>query len=360
LKANDIALKLMSEVHKYTDLFSDVYDIVSINNIAGVCTVVTDLPHGLVSGEPFFLAGTNMPISITSLTRSGTVGTLVTNIDHDLTLPIAPTIEIKGADDAEFNGIFSTIDVKNRRTITFVMNDTGPVSSANGKLVSALRYDQKIEGIHQVLLRVDANTFTFNSGNELTLSNDIGKVKTKMRVSAAASPERAIQAYSKQNIGKFYLFAVLGDVRASQARNTQNDVIADLQRGNQYRQIIVESLSLLVITNTADEIAARKTRDLMSDLLVPLTKSIAFHRFPSGSYISKSNPLVFSGHSTRTYDGAVYIHEFIFESSFDLLFEDTNGYSDDVALRNINMDQYPDLGGTGFVEAYINLDTEPL
>jgi hypothetical protein len=87
-------------------------------------TVVCNEQHGLEVGQAFAVVGSDVPIAISSLTRSGAVGTLVTATKHDLTSAIAETIRITGATEDEFNGTFNILDITNRKTITFTILDT--------------------------------------------------------------------------------------------------------------------------------------------------------------------------------------------------------------------------------------------
>lgn len=354
-----MAAKLTLEIHKHTDMFSDVIPMVGIVNSSGVSTVTTSTPHGLTVGDPVYIADVIVPISITSITRLGTVGTLVTSADHDLTLPIAPTISIT-ADDAEFTGTFTTINIVNRRTITFTMADSGPLLSTGAELHGAARYDQQYNGLQQVAGVTDTSTFTFNNSSNIDATIMSGNIKTNMRVSASATMERALEAYTTQDVEKAWLFVVLGDTIASKSRRTQTDLTDNTQRGEEYRQQLRETVSIVLIANTKDEIAARKIRDEAVDLLVHITKSITFYRFPTNMYVGHCDPLVFVSHGMLRYDSAVYAHGYDFECSTEMDVNDTVHYDPDVAFRDIDLTQYPNLGGTGFMTALINLDDEEL
>lgn len=359
MKASDVVNKLTLEVHKHTDLFSDVVTISSIVRSGTTTTITTSSAHGLLPGKGFYISDAIMPITISSLTRAGTTGTLVTATDHDLTLPIAPTIQISGAANQEFNGTFTTINILNRRTITFTIANSGPTSTTGAKLLGAARYDQEFNGFHQVDTVVSPTSFTYLGAGGFDGAGIGGKVKTNLRVTAAASMERVVDAFTKQATNKAYLFVVLGDVSVANSSKSQ-DIAMIAGRAGNYMQLIKETVGLFVICGTKEDIGGRYTRDLMSDLLPALTKSICFFEFPSSLYNDKSNPLVFVSHANRMYDSAIYVHEFIFEATSQMLVQDTIGSDPDVALRNIDMTLYPDLDGTGFMHTNIDLDEEPL
>ena len=65
--------------------------------------------------------------------------------------------------------------------------------------------------------------------------------------------------------------------------------------------------------------------------------------------------MVFVNHGLNRYDGAIYVHEFNFECSTEFVFDDTAGYDDDVAFRDIDMTQDSNLGSTT-ADALMNLD----
>ena len=360
MKASDVVNKLTLEVHKYTDLFSDSVDITSISRTGGEATITTSSPHGLYPGYGFYITGVAVPLSISTLTRAGTVGTLVTAEDHDLTMPIADEITITSAADSNFNGTFDVLSIPNRKTITFTMIDSSATSTTGGKLMSAVRYDQQFNGFHDVVSVPTDSSLTFADASALDASATGGKVKKNLRVSSAATMERVLDAFTKQATDKFYLFVVLGDVAATNSASTKQDVTALINRNENYRQVLKETVGLFVLGSTKDEIGGRIARDLMSDLLPALTKSIAFYQFPSSFYVGSSHPLVFVSHANRVYDGVIYVHEFIFEASTEMVINDTVGYSPDVAFRNIDLTQYPNLDGTGEILSAINLDEVPL
>jgi hypothetical protein len=356
--ASDVAHRLTSQLPKYTDLVSDVYDISNITTSLGVSTVTTSLPHNISVGDPISITDVDVPIPQSTLSRVLTVGTIITTIDHDLTKSIAPTITIIGADDSNFNGEFSVIQIVNRRTIKFTMDDSGATSTSNGSILSASSYIQSNNGNFQVSTVPTPTTFTFSATNAIDGSASSGKVKANTRISAAANLPRAVDSFTKQSIDKVFIFVVLGDSSASKDRSTNTDLTSNLTRSNYFRQQIQEYISIYVISNTKDEIAGRKIRDEMQTLFLAITKSIAFFRFDTNMSAAKSDPLVFVNHGIERYDGAIYIHAFNFECSTEFTFKDTSGYDDDVAFRDIDMTADQNIGTEITAIDQMNLDDE--
>lgn len=326
----------------------------------GVATITVDEPHGLAVGNGVSILDVPVPLVIDTITRVGTVGTVVTVDDHDLTLGFKDSVEIDGVDDAEFNGTFKIISVNNRKTIKFSMPNTGPTSSTGGNVLNAQRYDKSYNGLFAVASVPSATSFTINSFPGATGSVSSGKVRCNIRISAAATYERALDAYTKQRTDKAWCIAVLNGVSASKDRGTNTDFTAKIQRTDFYRQQIQENLTIVVIRNTKDELSGRKSRDDMQELMRHIMKSIGFYEFPNNLTVGKSNPLVFTSHDTLLYDSSLYVHGFEFECSTDIYVEDTVGGDESVAFRDINTVQIPDVGGTTSADAYINLDDEAL
>lgn len=358
--ASDVAKLLTLNLPRYTNMFSDELNISSMVVSSGIATVTTASAHQLTPGQAISLLDLPVPLSIDTISRVGTVGTVVTNDDHDLTRGSQPSITIRGVADAVYNGSFTILDVPNRKTIKFSMPNSGATSSSGGFVDNAQRYDKSYNGLFVVSSVPNATSFVINSFPGADGSVSTGKVRARIRISASATAERAIDAYTRQEVEKAWCFAVLGAVAASKERITNTDFTAKIQRTQYYRQQLQENISILVIKNVKDEIAARRTRDDMQELMAWLLKSIAFYAFPTNLHTGQSNPLVLTGHDVFMYDSSVYVHAFDFECSTDIYAEDTVGEDVDVAFRNINLTQLPDVGGVDTADAYVNLDEEAL
>lgn len=361
LLAEDVATKLTQEIHKYTDIFSDVFTITSMVNASNVSTITTSTNHGCIPGDAIFISDVAVPISISSATRTGVTGHVTTSIDHDLTEGVDKTITISGSSSANFNGTFTIVNIANRRNFTFTMVNSGDTSSTGGSVLNAERYDQAYNGLYNVATVTSPTVLTVSNASNIDATVTSGKLKKNLRISASANMARTMDSYTKQNLDKAWMFSVLGDVTASKSRRSEDDFTANQTRHNYFRQQLGENVTLYVIANTPDEIAGRRMRDEMDQLLVSITKSIAFYKFPTNLHVTRSEPIQFVRHGVAQYDGATYVHEFEFECVTDLLFEDTVGYDNDVAFRDIEMEQTINFGTKhDHANSDINLDEEAL
>lgn len=365
MKVSDVVTQLQVRLPQLTDKFTTDVSIASITRSSTVMTAICNGKHGLKTGSAVAIEGAIAPIPITSLTRSGVVGTLATTTDHDLTEPIAPTITISGATEAEFNGEFTRLAVSNRKTITFTMADSGATTATGSPVLenaeSALR---NYNGTFQVDSVPNENTFTYTHA-VTNLPDPIGTITARVnpRISAAINIDRAAAGYTSQPVNKYWLFVVIESVDASKSRQIASDATDNLQRGNFFRQQILQPFTLYVFIPVTREIAARGSRDLAEELFQPLCQAVLFHQFDSQLDVGAQGPVQFVTHGVFSYDTALYVHAYSFEQVVDLSFDDTVGPFEDVAFRDIDLTIFPDVGGgTGisFVDIDIDLDDVPL
>jgi len=364
MKASEIVSLLQARLPLFTDSFSDSVSVTSLTNPSGTEALVeTDSAHGLVIGDLSVIKGAQSNIDITSLTRSGIVGELITLTDHDVTNGLI-NIEIAGATESEFNGTFKIITVANRRTITFIMVDSGPtVATGSPVLVNGESAFRGYNGLQTVITVPTTTSFTYTlTGSGLKDATGIISVNNGIRISGGTSIERIIAAYTTQPPTENWMFVILGDVVASKSRNIENDSIDSQTRGQQgdnFRQQIIQPVTIYTFIPTADELSARKARDESEDLFPSICGSILFNSFESGLSTPNQEALIFTNHGFQGYNSAFYIHQYSFEQTSDLTFEDTIGHDVDVAFRDISLIMNQTTGSETFT-AEINLDEEPL
>lgn len=358
MKASEIVLQLGALLPVLTDKFTDDISITSLTRSGSTVTATTDSVHNLKINKAVNITGAQTPVAVSSLTRSGAIGSMTTTTNHDFTQGESLTAEIEGATEVEFNGSFTIISVIDRKNITFTMDDSGPTIATGTPLLvngeSALR---QYNGLKQVTAVPSTTQFQFEVTDDTLFTPASGTIiaKTLPRISAAATIERAIESYTKQETDKLWAFVVLGDVTASKNRNIESDATDNIQRGQYYRQQITQPFTVLVMIPTSQEIAGRNARDLAEDLFRPICRSLLFSKFYSGLFVGKQGPVVFSDHGFGTYTNAYYAHAYNFQQTVDILFDDTVGYDVDVAFRDITLDMLIDFGTENFT-ADIDLD----
>ena len=346
-----------------SDVFTRNVEVISLTRSGTTITARCDDAHGLKSGNAVSIVGARTPIVISSIDRTLTIATLVTAADHDLTEPVAPTITISGAAEAEFNGTFKVLSIPNRRTISFKVANSGPASGSGPMILedgeSFIRSYNTMYRVDEILNQVE---FTFQQ-TDATLPNPLGTItaRARARISKAVDPERAIAAYTEQAIGDAWMFVVLEDVNASKDRSSREDGISRQSKGDEFRQPIVQPFTLYVFLPVSDDISGVAAgRDQAEDLFRPICQSVLFKSFNSGLFASEQGLVHFFGHRTFQVNPAVYVHSFSFEQTVDLTVDDTVGPADDVAFRQIELTMFPDVGvdGTGVESMTSSIDLD--
>jgi hypothetical protein len=359
MKAANLVQQLQSTLPLYTSLFSDIFSISSLTRSGTTVTAVTTMPHGLITGATIVISGALTPITITSLTQSAGVATALTSSAHDFTDNYTTTVNIFGANQPEYNGIHNFIHQENRKTFTYEITGN-PVSPATGTNIYVLEnLKHGYNGAH-VITRIDDVTFTYQI-TSTPASPALGTIilSSANRISATVSVERAKESYTPQTFNKLWLFIVLGSSSASKDRFVLTDNTAVVTAGQDYRQRIIDNISLYVFANSENETSGAVVRDLMQDLLNPILKSVLRYHFPSGFNDQTNFGITFAGHDIYEYNYPYYIHQYIFEDTFDITYPDTLNTDDSVAFRDIELN-FLNKMNVVIADTNVDLDDVPL
>jgi len=363
MRASDIVTQLAIRLPSFVDDFTENDDVLTLTRSGTTVTVATAAAHGLTVGRAVNITGAKTPITISSIDRVGIVATMVTATDHDMTKSGGfVDVKIEGATESEFNGTFPLLSVPNRRTITFQVADSGPISATGlPLLLNGSSIFQTYNGLQAVTAVPTTTTYEYEITDSTLFTPASGVIKTKKfpRISAAVSYERVLQAYTKQVPDDAWLFVVMGDALAQKNRKINVDSTDNIQKTQFFNQRITQVVSLYLFTPTSAQIAARQARDRAEELLQPICKSILLAKFDTLLACGEDNPLQFNEHGFHDYNSAFYVHRYTFEATLQMTFDDTVGPDDDVAFRDICMTMGLDVGTETF-DTDINLDDEPL
>lgn len=363
MRAADIVTQLAIKLPTLVDDFTLNYDVVSLVRSATTVTVTTTTAHNLSVGKAVNIVGARTPIEILSIDRNGIVATLITASDHDVTKTAGfENVEIEEVNESEFNGTFKLLSVSNRRTITFQVDDSGPISATGSHLlINGENIFNTYNGLQEITAVPSLTTFEYEvtNSNLFTPASGVIVAKTRPLISAAVSYDRILASYTKQIEDNIWLFVVMGNAIAQKNRQITVDSTDNIQRTHYFNQRITQVLSLYLFIPSTSEIAARQARDRAEELLLPICQSILFAKFDSLLSVRFVNPLQFNAHGFHDYNSAFYVHQYTFEETLQMTFEDTAGADDDVAFRDIEMTMGLDVGTETF-ETKIDLDDNPL
>lgn len=362
MKAIDVINQLKAVLPTLTTKFSSQLSLVSITPSGTTATATTVDPHNLVTADSVNITDSFAPVAISAITRSGTVATATTATNHDITVndsqPFHTEATISGANEAEFNGTFPLLSSPNRKTFTFAVDDSGPVSGSGSMLLvdppSAFGYN----GVH-VITVAGSTTFTYTLPATLTEAAIGGTVNAGMRITGGINPDRIREMYTKQSIDDLWAFVSLGDTVASKDRDGRNDAITSVMPGQSLRQQIYQELSVIIYAPTVDDLSGREARDDIESIRPFLFKSLLGVQFDNSVDKPAKYGLSYAGDGAEEYTTAFYAHVFNFQLLEDITNEDTVAEPFSVAFRDIDMTMTTSLGNEPLT-ATIDLDDEPL
>lgn len=361
MKIADIVLQ-MANVLPLLDStkYTDSVPVATISGDGATATVVTTSAHGLAVNDPVYIINVRIETAITTVTLVGDTATIETATNHDLTLGWPPhaTVKLSGFTDANWNGEFTLTAVQNRRK--FSIDASGlSVPTLNGNEVLEELVTGGFNGTQQVATVPDTTTFTFASTFNSAASG--GDVVTEIRIAGAASGGRAEAEYTKQPDGEFWLFVTQPDnVTVSKDRRALGDAISEQGPNTSFQLDLLDGFTIWAFVPAKNSKAGLGPSDIARDEVL-LDLLLTLQRFRPESGLADTTParIVLSNHGPATYNGAYYVHEFVFQIPLRMSTEDTFTLTQTVAFRDVDLTiNNPDTAGV--LTALVNLDEEPL
>ncbi len=359
MNASDVVKQLWKVVPTITDLFTDNVGIVSITSSGTTATVTTSSDHNLENGDIAIIVGALAPNPITELTQIGNVASVTTTVPHDVTEGFKGTIidpiVVEGSTESDYNGSHDLIAVENRFKFEYQISGD-PVSPATGSPILFENLKFGYNGTFNVIV-TGVTTFTYELPQAL-ISPAGGTISCKVRprISALVSLERAQKVYTKQGFNEIWAFVVLGSRTANNDRTTNTDAINTLANGSDYRQFILQPLSIYLFIPASTEIGAATARDLANDLAVPFSSALLRTKFQSQFSSQPYSGIVFESDAFAAYNGALYVHEYVFQSSEYITYPDTMEPDFGVPFREIDITYLSYFNGEEIMTDKIPLD----
>jgi hypothetical protein len=359
VKLSDVVIQLALLLPKYTNRLSSILSISSITVSAGVVTVITSVPHGLVNGAVITVADVESLTPITAVSKNGNIYTFTTGIDHDLTStwPEHAAVELSGFTDGAWNSSFILVDVPNRRNFKVQSINSLPVLTG-----SEVLHEIRTDGVNgrQIITVINDTTFTY-SGSFLDGNYFGGTLNSNVRVAGSVNFERADEQYTKQLADNLWCFVVMHDAEVSKDRQSFSDATATRTTSDDMRLRLIDGFSVFYFMPTADDITAVNAMDVCRhEMLLPTLKSVFGARFDTGLSGAADFRTVLTGHGVMQYNRAYLVYEYGFEFVTDLTNDDAVNQGNTRAFRDISYTQL--VGSTDVTDmtVSINLDDEPL
>ncbi len=344
MKAIDIILQLQSAVPQLTDKFSKQLSVSSLTISGSTITSITASLHGLTTGDIVNIVGAINPNPITDLTQVDNVATAITEFDHDLTLDFGTScdgsqnkqfVPISGATESDYNGTKKLLDILNRRTFTFeVEND--PSSPASGSPILEEVFPEGYNGLQSITV-INPTTFTYVASVAIN-TDAVGVIfaRKDIRISGVVDEPSILRAYTEQPNSDLWAFVVLENSITSKNRAVLSDATGAAGPGDDLRGRIIQNFSIYVAATVGDELAGRVVRDIMEDINSIFAKSLIGFKGESSLSEKPFSGVTFVEHSLALYDGGKYIHRFQYQSIFDITNDDSVGLGFNRAFRDLD------------------------
>jgi hypothetical protein len=356
----DVVNQLRLILPQYTDLFSDVIEVESINAYENIVYFITTTPHGLQDGNKVSLNKLKAITFITDLlSQEGFIFTFA-SAEHDLTLnsPDHINVSFGGFTDPAWNDTFKLIDVQNRQKFSIQSSNSSPILTGNEYLL-----EDRIDGIRgdYEIIVIDSITFSI-SGDFTTGTYTAANIASNIRIAGSRSLERfANDHYTRQSVDD-KLWGVVESHQAviSKNRSTFSDATATFPAGTDMRLRIIDGFTFSVVVRIVNEIAAVQAIDVCRGLRPAIYKSLFGTKFDSGFMNSEEFLTIPVGDREAIltqHNNAYYIHSFDFEVQMDITIDDAVEPRNTRAFRDIF---YTQKVGTQEITSKIDLDDEPI
>ena len=361
MKMVDVVKQLQVLLPRYTNLFSNIFEINSITTLNGVATIQTNVAHELVvdGSEAVTVAGVSVKTAIDSVSQDGLVFTFTTTNDHDLTegWEEHENVTFDGFTDVDWNDSFKLVGVPNRKTFKVQSDNSLPTLNGNEVL-----FENRTDGVNgrYTPTVVDSKTFTVE-GDFIDGTYTGGTVGSAVRVAGVVDADSIEEWYTKNALNDFWMFVLMNDAVISKDRHALSDASGTMATGQDIRMRLVDGFNLIIVKNTSEDMSAIEAIDICRDtLLLPVLKSVFGAKFTTGLSNAPDFKTILTGHGIAKFNRAVLQYSYSFEVPMDLTDDDTVEPENTRAFRDIDMTQ--EIGGddTTDMTVIVDLDENPL
>jgi len=328
----NIANRLKEVVSKYTDIFSDSLNILTLTSLTGTATCTTTTDHGLTTGDFVTIRNAKQVINLVSLIRTGASVAVVTVEEHNLVDPSGfdPSlqdgllVEISGATPTEYNGTFKLLTVTDRNNFTFEIATT-PVSPATTP-GTFLESDFEVYNgyISITVTGLDAFTYAISAAAQV-LAVGTMEVTIANRIAWAATPER-IAAYFNQDANRVlqnWMFVLVGAKSIYKDDTTATDPQSTTHINEGFFYESQQDFSVFIFIPSKNELLGGFASDLARSLELAILRSLANFQISSDLSESVLQPAIYVGNDIEDYLVAFYVHRYDFISTGYIQEEDT-------------------------------------
>lgn len=359
MKASDVITQLANELPKSTLSFTASVRVSSLTRSGTVVTVVTAEHHALETGHNVTITGARTAEPLQLITRVKNSIKAATTSPHDLTLGHHEKVTISGADNPEHNGSFPLLTVHNRLEFTYTI----PSAVIGIPLGTPVLVEDKRGGYNgrYQIEAINETSFSYEI-SALPPSPATGNIAahTAIRVSGGVDIDSIVLAYTKQPKENLWAFVVIEDSNISRDRSTLNDAATLLANTQERRIREIENFSVYVFIPTSESISAMAARDQVDDIAPLLYKSLVGAKLPTNLSAPREYVITPESNTFFAYSKAFYVHRFIFQCARDILAGDMFEPSESVAFRDFGFATLNADTKLQLINVNVDLDERPL
>jgi hypothetical protein len=323
-------------------MFSDRMPVASMEVVAGgKVTIITEAPHGVPVGGFVALAisdaDTPNPVTAATVDADGYVH-ITTQFEHDLSGGSASSLnawheaaKLTGFALPQLGGLVQLVATEGPNQFKVLPPHPVAAITLTGHEALLERLEQGVIGWHKVTA-ASATTFEFATPEDVGRSYTVPypKIVQNIRVAGAINLETAQRQYVRGyeagsktetagEMAKCWLFITpQPSVRLSKDRNSGSDAVTEITPGADYRQMLIDGYHVYAFLPAEKSAGGVGCSDLAhGDVLGVVLRTfhgLALPRrelYAADTYVSM---MVEHGSATGHYDGATYIHGYVFEA----------------------------------------------
>lgn len=368
MKVQPVVNQLISEMPLHSNFFDTNFEITSLVTSGTTATATTSSPHGLSVGQGFIISGAIDLTLLDTLSVTNNVATATCSVDHGLsmgmdnkTFSVPAKVEIDGATPAAFNGEHTLKTVSNRQTFQFNLTLADQVATGT---ITSKKYDSTRFWDSKVVATVPSTTeftFTIDSGFDGSILGT-KRVHYNPRISSAATIQRAIDSYTKQAEGQFWMFVVPAASTSSKDRNILNDAAIANTPGDEYRIRLIDDVIILIFCPAQNQISGVDIADTLEDQKIAMFKSLLGYLPPAQYDAGPTTQFAFISSQIILYNKSYIVGQYIYELLQDVTFNDILNKRKIFPARDISsvMEIKLDNGDSQDLDYNLDLDEDPL
>ncbi|RLC69260.1 MAG: hypothetical protein DRH97_00175 [Chloroflexi bacterium] len=334
MKYSEIINQLRQYLPLHTDRFNDWIDA-TFSLVGNTATITTASAHGLAVGGFVNLTDVVFSNPLISLASVKGTATAKTTIQNDLTNGFQPEIEIVGATESEFNGIFTDSKVFNENQFTYSVEPFFDGTATGAPVLlekNLLRYN----GLFEVVSTPTPTTYTVEIVGEADFTSDCRSANDISRIAFAFNTALALEYYTNKKASDYWAFVIPMATNVSKQREGNHD-FNYINKDGEYTQELFKSFSVFVLAKINNEDSGVDTVDELSvDIANALRKSLINYK-PVQSTSQTTSSVSFDGDNPEHYDNAIYGHLYEFGAAITL--KNLDGFiSPTVKVRKIIVD----------------------